>query len=49
MVEIDMEEGISIPVLLESITTIVPSLAVATKDLRVDVKVEETKATIMEE
>lgn len=49
MVEIDMEEGTLILVHLESIIAIVPSLAVTTKDLKVDVRVEETKAIVMEE
>jgi acetylornithine/succinyldiaminopimelate/putrescine aminotransferase len=49
MVETCMEEGILILVHLESIIAIVPNLVVTTKDLRVDVRVEETKATIMEQ
>ncbi len=49
MVEIDMEEGTLILVHLESIIAIVPNLIVVIADLKVDVKVEETKAIVMEE
>jgi hypothetical protein len=48
MVETGMEEGISISVHLESIIATVPNLVATTKDLMVDVRVEETKATFME-
>jgi hypothetical protein len=49
MIETSMEERTSILVHLESIIATVLSLVVAKKNLRVDVKVEETKVTIMEE
>ncbi len=52
MAEFDMEGGTSIlvwPKIIVVPTAIVPSLIIAMEDLRVDVKVEETEATIMEE
>jgi hypothetical protein len=49
IVETDMEEGTLILVHLGSIIATLPSLVVVTEDLRVDVKVEETKAIVMKE
>jgi hypothetical protein len=52
VVEFDMEEGtlISIqPKPIDVLVTITPSLATTMEDLGVDVKVEETKATIIKE
>jgi hypothetical protein len=51
-VESDVEEGISIPAQFEPTVIPVattPTLAIANEDPRIDVRVEETKATIMEE
>jgi hypothetical protein len=52
MVKTNMERGTSIPTQSEQTTTLVvttPSLDVAIVDPGVDVRVEETKAIIMEE
>jgi len=52
VVEFDMEEGTLIlvqPKPIDVLVTITPSLATTMEDFGVDVKVEETKATIIKE